>query len=156
MASHDSCAPRLPRVCTVAPRRPMSHPVNPYYAPRAPGPTFNPGGASFDIAPTARPSPVPSPVLAPCHNTQHVACLSAMCRVGTLARSCVEPAMYHPLLHRDPLHIHLMVNHQAAKVIRPIDRLVLSATSSPSISPMSSSIHSALVDPQWCCTVEEE
>jgi hypothetical protein len=58
--------------------------------------------------------------------------------------------VYHPpFLHRDPRCIHLMVTRQATRVLHLVDRLVLSVTSSPSVSPMLSFVHSALGDSHW-------
>jgi hypothetical protein len=40
--------------------------------------------------------------------------------------------VYHPtILHRDPRHIHSMVTRKAARVLRPVDCVVLYVTSSP-------------------------
>jgi hypothetical protein len=39
-----------------------------------------------------------------------------------------EPPVYHPVaIHRDPKHVHLMVTHRVAGVLRPIDWPVLAA-----------------------------
>jgi hypothetical protein len=38
----------------------------------------------------------------------------------------------------------------------PADRLTLSATSASALSPVPSSIRVALIDLNWCCTMEEE
>jgi hypothetical protein len=49
-----------------------------------------------------------------------------------------------------------MVTRQAVGVLRPVDCFILSATTSLSISPMSSSVHSVLVNHHWCCAMEEK
>lgn len=59
-----------------------------------------------------------------------------------LSRQCITP-----ILHHDPRHIHPMMTRQDAEVLPPVDCLVLSATTSLSVSPVLSSVHSALVDP---------
>jgi hypothetical protein len=48
-------------------------------------------------------------------------------------RSCAEPPVYHPVaIYRDTGHVHPMVTRCSARVLRPIDRLVLTVTvSSP-------------------------
>jgi hypothetical protein len=55
-----------------------------------------------------------------------------------------EPLVYHPVaIHRDPGHIHPMVTHHAAGVLRPVDRLILAAdttTTPPDASPVPSSV----------------
>jgi hypothetical protein len=39
-----------------------------------------------------------------------------------------EPPVYHSVaIHRDPGHVHPMVTRRAARVLRPIDRLILAA-----------------------------
>jgi hypothetical protein len=38
----------------------------------------------------------------------------------------------------------------------PADRLTLSATSASTLSPVLSSVHAALIDPNWCRAMEEE
>lgn len=86
------------------------------------------------------------------------ACLSTYCLGGYTAllsprTSSVSP---HPVLHRNPRHIHSMVTCQSVGVLHPVDRLILSTTASPSASLVQSSVHSALVDPHWHCVMEEE
>jgi hypothetical protein len=83
-------APGLPPICLAATRRPVCHPVNHCWAPRA----FC--GPSFDIVPIPGASlgalacAGSSPLRPTC------ACLSATCRADS-----VSPP---PLLHRDPRH----------------------------------------------------
>ena len=54
-----------------------------------------------------------------------------------------------------------MVTRQASGTLRPVDRLVLSAavpepSTSTAVSPVPSSVRSALADPHWRRTMEEE
>ena len=65
--------------------------------------------------------------------------------------------MYHPtILHRDPRHVHPMVTRRAAWILRPVDHLMLSAAASPALSPVPSSVRSALADPNWRRAMGEE
>jgi hypothetical protein len=67
------------------------------------------------------------------------------------------PPAYHPIVvHRDPRHIHPMVTWRAAGVLRAPDRLILSATSSLTLSPVPTTVRGALADPQWRRDMEEE
>jgi hypothetical protein len=69
-------------------------------------------------------------------------------RAAAPAPSHTEPAVYHLVaLHRDPDHIHPMVTRWVVGVLRPVDRLVLSTSSSPTLYPKPSSIRSALANP---------
>ena len=78
-------------------------------------------------------------------------------------RSLDEASVHHPqLLHRNPRHVHSIVTRQASGTLRPVDRLVLSATvlasyasTSTAVSPISSSVRSALADPHWRRAMEE-
>jgi hypothetical protein len=64
---------------------------------------------------------------------------------------------YHPVIvHRDPRHIHPMVTRRAAGVLRAPDRPILSATSSPTLPSVPTTIRGALADPQWRRAMEEE
>lgn len=73
------------------------------------------------------------------------------------APSREEPLVYHPVvLHWDPVHVHPMVTRRAVGVLRPIDRLVLTTSSSTTLSPESSSVRSALADPYWRRSMEYE
>jgi hypothetical protein len=57
---------------------------------------------------------------------------------------------------RDPCSTHLMVTHCVAGITKPMDRLQLSATTAPpTLSPVPTSIHSALADPHWRRAMEE-
>ena len=54
-----------------------------------------------------------------------------------------------------------MLTRQASETLRPIDRLVLSAavpdpSTSTAISPVPSSVRSALANPHWRSAMEEE
>jgi hypothetical protein len=64
------------------------------------------------------------------------------------AHSHTEPPVYHPVaIHCDLGHIHSMVTHRAVSVLRPIERLVLTADAPSDASLVPSSIRAALVDP---------
>jgi hypothetical protein len=71
-----------------------------------------------------------------------------------------ESPIYHSVaIHRDPRHVHPMVTWRAASVLRPVDRLILAATTSstpPDASPVPSSVRTALADPHWRRAMEEE
>jgi hypothetical protein len=57
---------------------------------------------------------------------------------------------------RDPHNTHPMVTRRVAGVTKPVDRLQLSATATPlTLSPVSTSVRSALVDPHWHHAMEE-
>jgi hypothetical protein len=62
-----------------------------------------------------------------------------------------ESSVYHPVaIHRDPGHVHPMVTQRTAGVLRPDDRLILSADTSstpPDACPVPSSVRTALADP---------
>jgi hypothetical protein len=49
----------------------------------------------------------------------------------------------------------MMVTRRSAEVLRPVDRLVLTANASPDASPVPSSVLAALVDPNWHHAMEE-
>ena len=72
------------------------------------------------------------------------------------APSCVEPLMYHPVaLQHDSRHVHMMVTQRATGVLRPVERLVLSASSSV-LSPEPSLVRSALINPNRRHAMEKE
>lgn len=97
--------------------------------------------------------PVPSPAWTPRYtNPVHV--YQRRAQIGALPRSQTEPTVYHPPL-RDPCHMLPMVTCEATGVLWSIDRLVLTPTSTP-VSPVPSSVHSAMADPHWRCTMVEE
>jgi hypothetical protein len=57
---------------------------------------------------------------------------------------------------RDHHSTHPMVTHCAAGVTKPIDRLQLSVAAAPStLSPVPTSVCSALTNPHWCHAMEE-
>jgi hypothetical protein len=59
-----------------------------------------------------------------------------------------RPPAYHPVIvHRDPCHIHPMVTRRAAGVLRAPDHLILSATSSPTLPSVPTTVCGALADP---------
>jgi hypothetical protein len=49
-----------------------------------------------------------------------------------------------------------MVTRRAAGVLRALDRLILSATSSPTLPQVPTTLRGALADPQWRRAMEEE
>jgi hypothetical protein len=61
------------------------------------------------------------------------------------------------IVAHDPRNTDPMVTHHAAGVTKPVDRLQLSvAINPPTLSLVSTSVWSALTDPQWRCTMDEE
>jgi hypothetical protein len=63
--------------------------------------------------------------------------------------------MYHPpLLHRDPRHVHPMVTRHAASTLPP--RVLAATTGDSQVSPVPSSVRTALLDPHWRRAMEEE
>jgi hypothetical protein len=72
-------------------------------------------------------------------------------RHGPATPLAPKSSVYHPVaIHRDPGHIHLMVTHRAAGVLRLVDRLILATdtTTTPSdTSPVPSSVRTVLADP---------
>jgi hypothetical protein len=69
-------------------------------------------------------------------------------RAAALAPSRTETLVYHPIaLHRDPWHVHPTVTRRATGVLRPVDRLVPSTTTSSALSPEPSFVRGALADP---------
>jgi hypothetical protein len=64
--------------------------------------------------------------------------------------------VYHLIaLHRDLVHIHPMVTRRAAGVLSPVDRLVLSVSSSLVLSLEPSSVRNVLANPNWRHGMEE-
>jgi uncharacterized membrane protein len=55
-----------------------------------------------------------------------------------------------------PVNPHLMTTRAKRGFRLLADRLTLSATSTSTLSPVPSSVRTALVDPNWCRTMEEE
>jgi hypothetical protein len=56
--------------------------------------------------------------------------------------------MYHPVALQHVLgHVHPMVTQRATGVLQPVDRLVLSASSSSVLSTEPSFVRSVLIDP---------
>jgi hypothetical protein len=81
--------------------------------------------------------------------------------VAALTSSLAEPLMSdHPVLYRDPCHVHPMVTHRATGMLHPVDRLAL-LTIIPDlfafavVSPVPSSVHGALVNLHWLRAMEE-
>jgi hypothetical protein len=61
-----------------------------------------------------------------------------------------EPPVYHPIaIHRDPGHVHPIVTRRAADVLRPVDRLILTAYAPSNASPVPFSVRATLADPHW-------
>jgi hypothetical protein len=62
--------------------------------------------------------------------------------------------VYHPpLLHHDPRHAHPMVTRHAAGTLPP--RVLAATTGDSQVSPVPSSVRTALLDPHWCRAMEE-
>jgi hypothetical protein len=60
----------------------------------------------------------------------------------------IEPPVYHPItIHRNLGHVHPMVTSRTASVLRPADRLILTADAPPNASPVPSSVRTAHTDP---------
>jgi hypothetical protein len=67
----------------------------------------------------------------------------------------VETPMYHPpLLHRDPWHVHPMVMRHTTGTLPP--RVLVATTGDSQVSPVPSSVRTALLDPHWRREMEEE
>jgi hypothetical protein len=66
----------------------------------------------------------------------------------------VEAPVYHPpLLHRDPRHVHPIVTRHAAGTLPP--RVLAATTGDSQVSPVPSSVRTALLDPHWRRAMEE-
>jgi hypothetical protein len=66
----------------------------------------------------------------------------------------VETSMYHPpLLHRDLRHVHPMVTRHTAGTLPP--RVLAATTGDLQVSPVPSSVCTALLDPHWRQAMEE-
>jgi hypothetical protein len=67
----------------------------------------------------------------------------------------VETPVYHPsLLHRNPRHVHPMVMRHTAGTLSP--RVLAATTGDSPVSPVPSSVRTALLDPHWRRAMEEE
>jgi hypothetical protein len=65
-----------------------------------------------------------------------------------LARSYVEPSVYHPVaIHRDLGHVHLMVTRRSTNILCRVDRFVLTTVSASAASSIPSPVRATLVDP---------
>jgi hypothetical protein len=63
--------------------------------------------------------------------------------------------VYHPpLLHRDLWHVHPMVTRHAAGTLSP--RVLATTPGDSQVSPVPSSVRTALLDPHWRRAMEEE
>jgi hypothetical protein len=72
-------------------------------------------------------------------------------------RSYVEPPVYHPVnVASDHRNTYLMVVRPAVGITKHVDRLRLYTAASPPLSTIPSYVRRALVDPHWCCAMEEE
>jgi hypothetical protein len=66
----------------------------------------------------------------------------------------VETPVYHPpLLHRDPRHVHPMVTRHATGTLPP--RVLAATIGDSQVSPVPSSVRTALLDPHWRRVMEE-
>jgi hypothetical protein len=128
-----------PRVASASPPSPRAAPPSPAQPRAAPVPP-----APTHTAPSFR-------------YTDPIQTYQRRGRRGALARSRAEPPTFDPVVvHRDPRHIHPMVTWHAAGVLRAPDRLILSATSSPALPPVPTTVRGALADPQWRRAMEVE
>jgi hypothetical protein len=75
----------------------------------------------------------------------------------TLEPSHTGLSVYHPVaMAHDPRSTHSMVTRRATEVTKPVDRLKLSAAAAPpTLSPILTSLRSALANPHWCREMEE-
>jgi hypothetical protein len=129
-------SPAQPRAASASPMSPRPAPTQPSVAP----------------TPSAPPHTAPS-----CRYTDPIQTYQRHGRRGTPARSHAEAPTYYPVVvHRDPRHIHPMVTRRAAGVLRPPDRLILSATYSSALPPVPTTVRGALADPQWRRAMEAE
>jgi hypothetical protein len=71
--------------------------------------------------------------------------------------SHIGSSVYTPItVARDPRSTHPMVTHHAGGVTKPVNRVQLfAATAPPTLSLVSTSVRSALVDPHWHRTMKE-
>jgi hypothetical protein len=130
--------PESPRAALSAP----PSPAQPCAASTSPPSPAQPSAASAPSAPS-----LPAP---PSRYTDPIQTYQCRGRRGTPARSRAEVPTYHPdVVHRDPRHIHPMVTHRAIGVLRPPDRLILSATPPSALPPVLTTVRGALADPQW-------
>jgi hypothetical protein len=171
--------PVLPRAAPAPPRASLSSLMSPRAAPESPAPPHAalaspaapcaaleslvlPCAASASPAPPRADPASPTPpsfaeVASSSRFAYHVHVYQRRGWADAPAPSREEPLVYHPVvLHRDPMHIHPMVTRRAVSVLRPIDRLVLTTSSSTTLSPESSSVRSALADPNWQRSMEYE
>ena len=126
------------------PRAASASPSSPHPAPASPA-GFGPTPASPAL-PRAAPSS---------RFTNPIQTYQRRDRGGPPIRPRAEPLPYHPvIIHRDPRHIHPMVTRRAAGVLRAPDRLILSASSSPTLPPVPTTVRGALADPQWRRAIE--
>jgi hypothetical protein len=137
-------APRAASSSLPASRVAPSSPPASRMAPSARSPLFVLG-----VAPS--PAPLTTRYIDPTHVYQQ--CVQPASSVPSAAPtyssapSHEEPPVYHLVaLHRDLGHVHLMVTQRAVGVLRPVDCLVLLASSSPALSPKLSSVRSAFVE----------
>ncbi|WVZ64107.1 hypothetical protein U9M48_013674 [Paspalum notatum var. saurae] len=147
-------APSSSAASRAAPEAPLSL-VGPRAAPRPPLRYAQPVRV-YQRRTVVSPAPTPplpaSPVQAP--STSPPAGPPEPPRHPRLAAR-VESTVYHPpVLERDPRHLHPMVTRRAAGVLRPA--ALSTAAAKPGISPVPSSVHDALADPQWRRAMEEE
>jgi hypothetical protein len=72
-------------------------------------------------------------------------------------RGTPAPVSHSVAISRDEGHSHTMVTRRSADVtLKPAERLNLSATTSTVISPIPADYHSALANPYWRATMQEE
>jgi hypothetical protein len=148
----DSLFSSSPTFCPIAPPYPSSiaGTSEPIVAPHA-GPAPQP-------TPHAALTPLPVPRVASAlrftepplvHQRRHP--------ILTPEPSHAGSSVNHPVvLAHDPRSTHPMVTHRAAGVTKLVDRLQLStAIAPPTLSPIPTSVRSALADPHWRRAMEE-
>jgi hypothetical protein len=116
-----------------------------------------------DVAPHTAPTPQPAPRVAPMPpRVPRAALTSCFTEPPPLLLAATSAPrtgsfVYHLIIvARDPRSTHPMVTHRAVGVTKPVDRLQLSIAAAPlTLTLVPSSVHSALVDPHWRCTMEK-
>jgi hypothetical protein len=158
-------APRVAPSTTPAPRAAPSTSPAPGAAPSTPARFANPalvyhrrGHTTTSAPPDLGPSTSAARFADPAVVYHHREPATPVALDVPVVRS--ESSVYHPVaIHRDPGHVHPMVTRRAAGFLRPVDRLILAAATRctpPDVSPVPSSVRTALADPHWRRAMEEE
>jgi hypothetical protein len=145
------CRRRPPSYSHVHPQQPLCHHVRPRRR------LAQPREASVSPAQPRAALASPAPTrMAPSY-TNPIQMYQRRSRCGAPVHPRAKPLAYHPIVvHQDPRHIHPMVTRCATGVLRAPDRSILSATSSPALLPLTTTVRGALADPKWLCAMEEE